>query len=191
MLLLLFLINPAAAALVIDATDGLSVSSLTSTLKNVRANLAASSSVLAEVERQHAAGFDISADDLARETLLSSRIVTGLSNVCIKTSELTGAGDGLFATRDIAEGEILTCYPGDAVVALPPGMEPDEAMQPVYGQDRVLIWGTHVALDLRNRATNDMAACVASNHPRPRTHQLSVSPLLDTARGRAAFEFSS
>ena len=55
---------------------------------------------------------------LAREQLLSSRL-GGLSlDRTIISADGAVAGTGLFASRDIREGELITCYPGDALVCL-------------------------------------------------------------------------
>ena len=39
-----------------------------------------------------------------------------LSRCRVQNSTLPGAGNGLFATRDIASGELITLYPGDAIL---------------------------------------------------------------------------
>jgi hypothetical protein len=55
---------------------------------------------------------------LAREEMLSSRL-GGLSLARARVSgEGSVAGLGLFATRAIRTGELITCYPGDALVCL-------------------------------------------------------------------------
>ena len=55
---------------------------------------------------------------LAREEMLSTRL-DGLSLGRTRIStEGSVAGRGLFAARDIREGELITCYPGDALVLL-------------------------------------------------------------------------
>lgn len=55
----------------------------------------------------------------ARERMLSSRIEGLRIDRAVLRSEGSVAGVGLFATRDIAEGELITCYPGDALVYQP------------------------------------------------------------------------
>ena len=55
---------------------------------------------------------------LAREEMLSSRL-GGLSLARTRISEEGSvAGFGLFANRAIKKGELITCYPGDALVCL-------------------------------------------------------------------------
>jgi len=55
---------------------------------------------------------------LAREEMLSSRL-GGLALARTRISEDGSvAGLGLFATRAIKAGELITCYPGDALVCL-------------------------------------------------------------------------
>lgn len=99
----------ASVALVVDASNGLTVASLEPALLSLRENLAASHAVLEAAERHAEAGRPISPDEMARETLLSARLVTGLQNVRVGPSDITGAGDGVFALCDFKEGDILTC----------------------------------------------------------------------------------
>lgn len=70
---------------------------------------------------------------LARELLLSSRLpgLNFLNRSEIRPSRILGAGRGLFATEDIPKGQVITCYPGDALLT-----KSDE-----YND---LLWGTHV-----------------------------------------------
>ena len=56
-------------------------------------------------------------DQMIREVLLSSRLdMPFLKSTKVGPSTIDGAGRGLFATVDIKEGEVITCYPGDAVL---------------------------------------------------------------------------
>lgn len=151
----LLLATSAAAAFTVDASAGLTEAGLRTTLRGLRTHLATSPAVLEEAARHAAAGFSITPDDLARESLLSARLVTGLQRVRVGPSGVAGAGDGVFATVDISEGDIVTCYPGDAVMALPPGHDAETASG--YGpRHRVTIWGTHVPASLREQATRHM-----------------------------------
>jgi hypothetical protein len=80
---------------------------------------------------------NLSPDELARETLLSTRIPNlALRHTRLGPSTIPGAGRGLFATHDIAEGDLITCYPGDALLYLPPDADHDV--------DEIVIWGGHV-----------------------------------------------
>ena len=151
--LFLLLAAAAAGAITIDASQGLSHASLGASLRKMREDLATSPAIIADVERYAAAGYSLTADDLAREALLCARVVSGLSNVRLAESKISGAGAGVFATTDIAEGEIVTCYPGDVIMALPPG---DGQPRSSYGENRITIWGTHVPDELREQATVDM-----------------------------------
>ena len=50
-------------------------------------------------------------DQLIHQVLLSSRFDLPFLNRCnVGPSTIDGAGRGLFASEDIAEGEIITCY---------------------------------------------------------------------------------
>jgi len=56
-------------------------------------------------------------DQMINEVLLSSRLdMPFLKSTKVGPSTIKGAGRGLFATIDINEGEVITCYPGDAVL---------------------------------------------------------------------------
>ena len=59
----------------------------------------------------------ITTDQMITEILLSSRLdMPFLKSTKVGPSTIDGAGRGLFATVDINEGEVITCYPGDAVL---------------------------------------------------------------------------
>ena len=57
----------------------------------------------------------------ARERLLNSRIEGLRFRRAEVRREGAVAGVGLFASRDLEEGELITCYPGDALVYQPTG----------------------------------------------------------------------
>eukprot|EP00978_Attheya_sp_CCMP212_P043214 scaffold278002_cov50-Attheya_sp.AAC.1 len=62
---------------------------------------------------------DLSPDEIARETLLSSRIPELTPILCstrLGPSTIPEAGRGLFAARDISKGDVITCYPGDGLL---------------------------------------------------------------------------
>jgi len=105
---------------------------------------------------------NLSPDEWARETLLSTRIPgLPLRRTVVGPSTIPGAGRGLFAAQDIAEGELITCYPGDALVYTPPyadgdGNEEEEEEEEDdddYGEDEddedigdeIVVWGSHVS----------------------------------------------
>lgn len=54
-------------------------------------------------------------DEMRRSRLSCARI----SRTRLEPSTIPGAGRGLFATRDIAEDELITLYPGDVVLCWP------------------------------------------------------------------------
>jgi hypothetical protein len=83
---------------------------------------------------------NLSPDERAREKILCSRIQgldIGLNHTHLGPSTILGAGRGLFASCDILEGQLITCYPGDALLYLPHDADDDV--------DEVVIWGSHVS----------------------------------------------
>jgi hypothetical protein len=57
--------------------------------------------------------------------LLSTRLANIRLNRChVAPSTIEGAGNGLFASRDIANEELITMYPGDAVLIASPSPSP-------------------------------------------------------------------
>ena len=88
------------------------------------------------------------------ETLLSSRLdLPFLNRAVVGPSKIEGAGRGLFATEDIKEGDVITCYPGDALLCELQLTEDegdlkdsvdfmDDESEAVV--DEVVLWGTHV-----------------------------------------------
>ena len=72
-------------------------------------------------------------EQTAREALLSSRLpgLNFLDRSEVRASRIFGAGRGLFATEDVPCGEVITCFPGDALLT--------------SGDDtKALLWGEHV-----------------------------------------------
>ena len=66
-------------------------------------------------------------EQLVKETLLSTRLPSlELNRTSVGPSTIEGAGLGLFATEDIAKGELITCYPGDALLVEYGELEIDE-----------------------------------------------------------------
>ncbi|KAL7492429.1 hypothetical protein ACHAWT_002112 [Skeletonema menzelii] len=93
------------------------------------------------------------------ETLLSSRLdLPFLNRAMVAPSEIEGAGRGLFAAEDIKEGDVITCYPGDALLCELPSTEDDAEGQgqdegdssfgfdddETEAVDEVVLWGQHV-----------------------------------------------
>ena len=68
-----------------------------------------------------------------RSYILSSRLpgLYFLNKSEVRPSSILGAGRGLFAKEDICNGEVITCYPGDALLIKEKGKEG-------------LLWGEHV-----------------------------------------------
>ncbi len=73
--------------------------------------------VLAE-KRQEFLSDNNGNEQLARELLLSSRLpgLNFLNRSEVRPSRILGAGRGLFATEGIPKGQVVTCYPGDALL---------------------------------------------------------------------------
>lgn len=105
---------------------------------------------------------EISPEQLARETLLTIRLNISLNRTRIGESGIDGAGRGLFAMEDIAKGEIITCYPGDALLCEYGYGEDDdgeveeddeECSNEDYSEEEEFIhevlWGEHVPTEER------------------------------------------
>jgi len=103
-----------------------------------------------------------SANDTLQETLLSTRLpsLTAILNKTrVDTSTIPNAGRGLFATRFIGKGEVITCYPGDAVLISKPSsvddfdVEGEDEEEDDVWEGETVIWGSHV--DLSDRWDED------------------------------------
>ena len=99
-----------------------------------------------------------------QEILLSSRLcLPFLRRTKLGPSRIDGAGRGLFATENICKGEVITCYPGDALLYELPSPndelggvdENDEEVIDYYhesdeeeedGTETIVLWGSHVPL---------------------------------------------
>jgi hypothetical protein len=100
---------------------------------------------------------------MVHEAILSSRLhLPFLHRTKLGPSKIDGAGRGLFAIENIAKGEAISCYPGDAVLYELPSSEDDEDdvdeteddFEDVYDEDEegtetICLWGAHVPLSLR------------------------------------------
>jgi hypothetical protein len=116
-----------------------------------------------------------SKESVVRETILSTRLPDlKLNKTIIYISTIPGAGRGLFASKDIAKGEVVTCYPGDALLCTSAseddvddfgddeddfgslnlemsdgdfdldGEGPDSDEEEEWDFDETIIWGSHV-----------------------------------------------
>jgi hypothetical protein len=76
--------------------------------------------------------------EIIKLSLLYTRLNLNLNRTHVGPSTITGgtAGRGLFASCDCKEGDLLTCYPGDAFVIIPDDSIPSEW---------TVLWGDHVA----------------------------------------------
>jgi len=103
----------------------------------------------------------LTTEQRVREALLSTRLeLPFLHRSRIGPSTIDGAGRGLFATENIAKGEIITCYPGDALLRELAPSETDENDDLFENDedfldfdfdddeeeavDEVVLWGAHV-----------------------------------------------
>mmetsp|Transcript_29585 Transcript_29585/g.59455 ORF Transcript_29585/g.59455 Transcript_29585/m.59455 type:complete len:343 (-) Transcript_29585:44-1072(-) len=88
------------------------------TLQDIEKDLLANPSKLQPILEQHDDDDrEPTPNELAKETLLSTRLPNlPLNRTCTGPSTIEGAGRGLFAMEDIAKGELITCYPGDALL---------------------------------------------------------------------------
>jgi hypothetical protein len=81
-------------------------------------------------------------NEMSQENVCLSLLRTRLSNLrlnrCfVAQSNISNAGRGLFASRDIMQGELITLYPGDALLVW-------NKMVGDFGQDVGVMFGTHV-----------------------------------------------
>lgn len=119
-----------------ESTVRVTPATLERTLSNMLEKLMESPAALAAVE----AGSSISPADMARETLLGARFLDEASLCKVRVGPSLIAGKGVFAIRDIEEGEIVTCYPGDLITNKP---------TPGTGASGGVIWGAHVPEEMR------------------------------------------
>jgi hypothetical protein len=121
--------------------------------------------VAADNEAREARGA-LTSEQMVREALLSTRLpLPFLHRTKLGPSKLNGAGRGLFAAENIAEGEVITCYPGDALLCEMPSLEDfnenevnekeeeyddnlDDEDEDEY-IDEVVLWGAHVTTNDR------------------------------------------
>ncbi|KAK1738826.1 hypothetical protein QTG54_010142 [Skeletonema marinoi] len=140
-------------------------------LQNLQKDLLANPSKLQPILQQHqdssADDVELSSKNVVKETLLSTRIPDlqlQLNRTRTGPSTIDGAGRGLFATEDIAKGELITCYPGDALLCEYSELEIDDEEEDGFDEEdidfededyyyydeeadyveEVVLWGEHV-----------------------------------------------
>jgi hypothetical protein len=96
----------------------------------------------------------LTTEERVYETLLSSRLdLPFLNRSVVGPSKIEGAGRGLFAIEDIKEGDVISCYPGDALLCELPSSstEQDDDLDSYdfdddeyEAVDEVVLWGAHV-----------------------------------------------
>ena len=130
---------------------GLTMESLRDLLHKKQADL------LEEASNDETLDTEISASDRVQEMLLSTRIpslTAILNNTRVDTSTIPNAGRGLFATRAIQANEVITCYPGDAILISKPSIVDDFHVKRQDEEDdddddddwveETVTWGSHV-----------------------------------------------
>jgi len=147
-------------------------------LQNLQKDLLANPSKLQPILQQHqdssADDVELSSENVVKETLLSTRIPDlqlQLNRTRTGPSTIDGAGRGLFATEDIAKGELITCYPGDALLCEYSELEIDDEEEDGFDEEdidfededyydeeadyveEVVLWGEHV--DTSDRLEED------------------------------------
>ncbi len=161
----------------VDGSDSSAVEQITHSLQNLQSDLLSDPSKLQPILEQHqdssADDINLSPEDLVKETLLSTRLPDlQLNRTRIGPSTIEGAGRGLFATEDIAKGELITCYPGDALLCEYSELEIDEEEgeedfdeedidfkdEEYYDEEadyveEVVLWGDHI--DANDRIEED------------------------------------
>ena len=105
-------------------------------------------------------------DQIVREAILSTRLPNlNLNRTRLGLSTLAGAGRGLFTTECIAKGDIITCYPGDALLYASPADDDDDEDEVEENDDddeeeeeewldeeeeewidETVIWGSHMSI---------------------------------------------
>jgi hypothetical protein len=86
---------------------------------------------------------DLSREEYSRQSILKRRIpnLDNGNNIQILASTIPSGGRGLFCTHPIQAGEVITCYPGDAlVVTMSENNDDEDDNLAAYS----LVWGSHV-----------------------------------------------
>jgi hypothetical protein len=71
---------------------------------------------LSEVRGHYRSTGELSQEQVCMNMLATRCLGLNLNRCYLGVSTLPGAGRGLFASRDIREGELITLYPGDALL---------------------------------------------------------------------------
>ena len=109
-----------------------------------------------EADNEMRSNLNFTTKQMVREVLLSSRLPLPFLNKSeVGQSLIEGAGRGLFATEDITKGDVITCYPGDALLCGIPiedeSVEDESEEEDWLDEDddyadeiEVIVWGAHV-----------------------------------------------
>mmetsp|Transcript_24585 Transcript_24585/g.37060 ORF Transcript_24585/g.37060 Transcript_24585/m.37060 type:complete len:341 (-) Transcript_24585:62-1084(-) len=168
-------------------------------LQNLQKDLLANPSKLQPILQQHqdssADDVELSSENVVKETLLSTRIPDlqlQLNRTRTGPSTIDGAGRGLFATEDIAKGELITCYPGDALLCEYSELEIDDEEEDGFDEEdidfededyydeeadyveEVVLWGEHVDTSDRLEEDEVFDGIVAENVPPLTSYAASV-----------------
>mmetsp|Transcript_8513 Transcript_8513/g.14451 ORF Transcript_8513/g.14451 Transcript_8513/m.14451 type:complete len:338 (-) Transcript_8513:1569-2582(-) len=161
-----------------NGNDDSTLTKICHILQNLQKDLLANPSKLQPILQQHqdssADDVELSSENVVKETLLSTRIPDlqlQLNRTRTGPSTIDGAGRGLFATEDIAKGELITCYPGDALLCEYSELEIDDEEEDGFDEEdidfededyydeeadyveEVVLWGEHV--DATDRLEED------------------------------------
>ena len=90
---------------------------------------------------------------MTQEAICLKLLCTRLPNLhlnrsFVADSTIPDAGYGLFASRDIMEGELITLYPGDAVLSR--SVEVGEGDEKSAGPISSIMFGSHIATEYRD-----------------------------------------
>jgi len=123
------------------------------------------STVAADNERE-----SLTTEQMVREAILSARLPLPLHRTRVGPSTIEGAGRGLFAAENIAKGEVITCYPGDALLyELPSSLDEndDDDEEEDEWTEEIVLWGAHVPTN--DRWDEDAVFDGTPSHPIPLT----------------------
>jgi len=84
-----------------------------------------------------------------KERVLMSRLALPIDNSEIRPSNIHG--NGLFATRNISKGEIVTLYPGDILLYYP-----ENHINTVKISRIGIIYGPHVPVEYKEKTNRDL-----------------------------------
>mmetsp|Transcript_32505 Transcript_32505/g.48477 ORF Transcript_32505/g.48477 Transcript_32505/m.48477 type:complete len:337 (+) Transcript_32505:61-1071(+) len=170
------------------------VAQISRTLQDIEKDLLANPSKLQPILEQHDDDDrEPTPNELAKETLLSTRLPNlQLNRTRIGPSTVDGAGRGLFATEDIAKGELITFYPGDALLCEYSELEIDDEEEEDFDEEdidfededyydeeadyveEVVLWGEHVDTSDRLEEDEVFDGIVAENVPPLTSYAASV-----------------